>query len=98
MAMATKNTATMTTVMMAMTTMTKTEMMTLTIMSTTLRKTMTMAIRTTIMTTTKTTKTMMDNNSMICLSLYWPISIFRLPFALSELSNFDAFYLTNLLG
>jgi hypothetical protein len=31
-------------------------------------------------------------------SLYWPILIFRPPFALSEMSNFDTFYLTNLPG
>ena len=34
----------------------------------------------------------------IGLSLYPPILIFRPPFALSELFNFDAFYLRNLSG
>ena len=32
------------------------------------------------------------------LSLYWSIPTFHPPFASSELSNFDAFYFTNLQG
>jgi hypothetical protein len=34
----------------------------------------------------------------LTVSLYWPVPIFCPPFALSELSNFDAFYLTNFPG